>query len=249
MYRVTSLVVATLLMMSRAAYGLPPITLEPRHQAIILVRVLESTPNTFPIHGRVLVLRSWWGPFSPGQELRVLADVMCAGNIANCTPYPLRVGDELLVFTGEKNPIFISQAAAASAADSQSEMAELDRMVKQDQELQDPKTDVIRAPERDRVMRSVKECFAAASMHPEDTYARERCHVDVSVLNGIKRSELVASWGRPTSCEMLNSGAVPTANCGSEEAAIWSFGDPDSGLYCGPGRNLRCIGIVWVGFK
>lgn len=89
------------------------------YETTILVRVVESLPReTFPpefnspkmyvpVRGRVLVLKSWWGPFSAGQVLQVIASVACGDTIWSCTDYPLKVGDELLIVTQSTNqPIF-----------------------------------------------------------------------------------------------------------------------------------------------
>src|SRR5215813_11006015 len=65
-------------------------------RSIILVRVVEST---FPeeklelnpprlVVGKVLVVKSLWGPFSPGQVLAVTTSGACAGTRESCMAYP-----------------------------------------------------------------------------------------------------------------------------------------------------------------
>jgi hypothetical protein len=117
--------------------------------------------------------------------------------------------------------------------------------------LEDPQTDLNRAPERHRVMLGLKQCFADA-MHAKDENAYGTCQVmGLSVLAGIKRSELAANWGPPAWCqEPTSPGATyvePTgADCPPEQAAIWTFGHPGSYLLCNGQKNLRCMGLTWI---
>ena len=127
MHRVTSGLLVTLLMAFAACHqgdSSPPpyppdevTTLRPGiFEAAILVRVVESTPvdlaaaKGFPyVLGTVLVLKSWWGPFSAGQVLQV-RDVgeVIRGRLPCNTPYPLRAGDELIVGTQRtEDPILV----------------------------------------------------------------------------------------------------------------------------------------------
>ena len=113
------------------------------HQTTILVRVVESTfPGTtvlpaltsareYRVLGKVLVLKSWWGPFPAGVVLHVAEAAECAGTIEGCTSYPLRVGDELLIVTqGTQDPIVAALSRTWPAAESQAAMAAFDRAVK-----------------------------------------------------------------------------------------------------------------------
>jgi hypothetical protein len=99
-------------------------------ESIIVVRVVESGSER---SGKVLVLKSLWGPFSPGEVLHVTGSMMtCIGNLP-CEPYPLYTGDELLVFTGTAEPIVAQVGATWPAAEpkSQALMAAVDRAVKE----------------------------------------------------------------------------------------------------------------------
>lgn len=256
----------TLLLASDAVSANPPLDWQVglnlgAAQTVILVHVVESTfppevhsPDVFA-HATVLVLKSWKGPFSTGRELQVAPPGGCAGS--TCLPYPLQAGDDLLIFTqATAEPIFAMQGFVWRAVESQAAITALDQAVKEQLELQDPQTDVMRGPERTRVMLALNRCFAEASAYPNDEYRYARCQaMDVSVLRGIKRSELVANWGPPTWCQRFNppgtTAYVPPvgADCPPEEVPIWSFGhrsSPGSGLWCNAERNLRCMGITWI---
>jgi hypothetical protein len=158
----------------------------------------------------------------------------------------------LLIFSqATQEPIFAMQGSVARAAESQAAIAALDQAVKEELELEDPQTDVNRAPERNRVMLALNKCFADASTHPKDEFSYARCQIiDVSVLRGIKRSELVTNWGPPTWCQGPTGYLPPAgADCPLEQVPIWSFehpSTPGSGLWCNPARNLRCMGMEWI---
>lgn len=231
-------------------------------QTVILVHVIESTfhrgdsplsSSSMDARAKVSVLRSWKGPFSRGNLVHVVPDVICTGSCG--APFAIQKGEEVLIFTNStEDPV--AQGLVLRAAEAQAAMTTLDQAVKEQQELEDPHTDLIRAPERNRVMLALKKCFADASAHPKSEYLYPRCSlIDVSVLRGIKRSALVANWGPPTWCQRLN-GTGPTeysapagTDCPPEQMPIWSFGrpgTPGSGLWCSPERNLRFMGIEWI---
>jgi hypothetical protein len=265
MSRVTSTLLATLLIASRTTSGAAPSDrLVPSGrgmlelaQSIILVRVVASFPDArfppelnsptvfAPVIGKVLVLKSWWGPFSTGRVLYVVAPVICAGTLESCTAYPLHTGDELLIFTGSTEPIMATQAWVWPAAESQALMAAVELAVKEQHELEDPQTDIARAPERHRAMQALKECFAMASSEEE----AEGCHtIDRSALIGIKRSDLAAGLGPPQWCQRSSpiSYVPPTgADCPPEQTPIWTFGHPSSNFICSAGKDLRCDPI-WI---
>ena len=129
---IASGLLATLLIVSRAAYGTPPpdevVRSDVGTRTIILVQVVELTspvfsPDAFAhnraIRGKVLVLKSWWGPFSKGRVLRV-AQAITIGCSASCASYPLHAGDELLIFTHEtEEPMYATtQSDVWPAAES-----------------------------------------------------------------------------------------------------------------------------------
>jgi hypothetical protein len=231
--------------------------LSPSHGAYILVRVVEtfpeprdppefnSTVGRWVVSGKVLVLKSWWAPFSAGQVVYVGRPVMTVlqGNYDSYegqTPYPLRVGDELLILVGPrtKEPIWATVASTYTAAESLAAMARLDRAL----ELEDPTTEPHRAREREResVMQAVKKCFADASLANNDRAYVICQRIDVSVLGGVQRGELVASLGSPTWCQDINLPNErmylhPTgADCAPVQPAIWRFHR---------GVNLRCLPV------
>ena len=263
MHRVASALLATLLIASRSASGgLTPDRLISfgrgileTQQTIILVRVVEVGP-VLPFawskpgyYATVLVLKSWKGPFSAGRVLHVVPADVCMR--ANWDPYLFQAGDnELLMFTGTQEPIVAMKDSVWPAAESQALMRALDQAVKEELELQDPQTDITRAPERHRVMLALKECFAEESIHPKDQFAPySPCHaMDLSVLTGIKRSELVAYWGPPTLCVggSAKEHLPPTRDCPPEQASIWTFGHPGNNLWCNGQKTLRCMGLGWV---
>jgi hypothetical protein len=127
-------------------------------------------------------------------------------------------------------------------------MRALDQAVKELQELQDPQTDITRAPERHRIMLDLKDCFGDASPHPTvDPASYATCRtISLSALVGIKRSELVAYWG------------PPSVGGKNSEQAIWTFGNPGNYLFCGflpdlraaaqaqDQTDLRCMGFSWI---
>jgi hypothetical protein len=126
-------------------------------------------------------------------------------------------------------------------------MRALDQAVKDLRELQDPLTDITRAPERHRVMQALKKCFTDASLDSKNGTAYASCQVmSLSVLVGIKLSELVAYWG------------PPSVGGNNSEQAIWTFGDPGNYLFCGflpdlraaaqaqDQKDLRCMGFSWI---
>jgi hypothetical protein len=274
MLRATLVLVATLLVASRTAvgYGPPPgmmlMTGSGTYelaQHVILVRVVESfskvkfpralnPPNKYvPVRGRVRVLKSWDGPFSADQEIYVTPIMSCSGD-GECTDYAFRVGDELVVFTQRtEEPILIVPSSTKPAAESLDFMAELDRAVKERHELEDPETDLIRAPGRYQAMFALKQCFTDASIHEEDADAYASCRLmDLSILVGIQRNELDTNWGPPTWCLDHNSPGPPyllaagTANCPPEQMAIWSFGRRGSSLACDGLKNRRCLDLTWI---
>jgi hypothetical protein len=69
--------------------------------AVVLVRVVESTyGRADTLHGvtptaKLLVMRSWKGPFRPGATVDVGTKVLCAGG--NCAPYPFQTNQEVVV--------------------------------------------------------------------------------------------------------------------------------------------------------
>jgi hypothetical protein len=218
----------------------------------MLVRVVQLTPHVgltrdeiarnWVLRGRVLVLKSWWGAFSEGRVVQVAQAVAIGCSAACVSYYPLHAGDELLIFTHEtEEPIYATmQSDVWPAAESQAELAALDRAVKERPELDDPQ-----APERYRVMVALKKCSAAASMHAKYENAYSPCKfmyqfMNPSSLIGIRRSELVEYWGSPTWCQDLAPSGPkywpPTgADCPPEEGAIWSVGPFEH-----PGKNVWC---------
>jgi hypothetical protein len=69
-------------------------------RAAVLVRVLESTYPSPAVTAKLLVLRSWKGPFPVGTTITAYATEVCAGA---CIPtYPFQVGQEVLVFLYEE---------------------------------------------------------------------------------------------------------------------------------------------------
>jgi len=137
-----------LLIVSRAAYGTPPpdevVRSDVGTRTIILVQVVELTspvfsPDAFAhnraIRGKVLVLKSWWGPFSKGRVLRV-AQAITIGCSASCASYPLHAGDELLMFIYNTPWILATRRNVWRAAESQAAMAELDQAVEKLQDRQ-----------------------------------------------------------------------------------------------------------------
>jgi hypothetical protein len=240
----------------------PPAFQLAQGQAIILVRVVQSTfpnatqppdsPNGRSILGKVVVLKSLWGPFSAGRELYVGAVFVCNGPPGCCGSYPLKAGDELVIFTNDHEPIHAGVCTTWPAAESQALIAAVDQAVKEQLELEDPQTDLQRAPERHRVMQGLKKCFADASLDSKNGTAYPSCQaMGLSVLFGIKRSELAANWGPPTWCQEPTSPGPtyvePTrADCPPEQAAIWTFGHPGSYLVCNGQKSLRCMGLGWI---
>jgi len=105
-------------------------------------------------------------PFSAGRVLHVEPSPVCNGPIGSCAPYLFQRGDdELLIFTGSGTDIGTEDRITTAhdwvwpAAESQALMHALDRAVKEEMQLQDPQTDIARAPERHRVMLALKEAF------------------------------------------------------------------------------------------
>ena len=252
-----------------------PIPFLGAHRTIILVRVVKSDPVSPSPRAMVLVLKSWKGPFSAGRVLHVGPPpegvILCAG--AKCPPdmYLFRPsGDkELLIMTdSETEPLMLSPESVSSGSESQALIRTVDQAVKQVQELQDPQTDIARGPERQRVMLDLKGCMAAAIDKMMRMDSRD-CHtVNLAVLLGIKRSELLAYWGPPTSCQRgspQTEYSPPTGpDCPPEQTPIWTFGHPGNNLYCitggqtlfqpyvigqtllmGQENNLRCMDLIW----
>jgi hypothetical protein len=148
-YRTAWGLLVTLLIASPAGYGAPPADglvqdLIAQAQTIILVRVVESfhdpqfppkfnSPERFvPVLGTVRVLKSWKGPFPTGRKLYVGATVLCAGTPDSCEDYPLKAGDELLIFfPGATEPIYAARRSTWPAAETQGLMQALDQAVKE----------------------------------------------------------------------------------------------------------------------
>jgi hypothetical protein len=144
MRRITSGLFAGLLVASGAVSDTPPEDWPigsrfAAFETIVLVRVVEST---FPaaIHSgvdvsqdasaTVLVLKSWKGPFQTGRSLHVVPPGYCFGS--SCLPYPLRPGEELLIFDGRTvDPIFALQSFVYRAADSKVSIAALDALAQE----------------------------------------------------------------------------------------------------------------------
>jgi hypothetical protein len=253
-----------------------PIPFLGAHRTIILVRVLKLDDPVSPSpRATVLVLKSWKGPFSAGRALHVGPPpegvVVCMGS--KCPPdmYLFRPsGDkELLIMTdSETEPLMLSPESVSSGSESQALIRTVDQAVKQVQELQDPQTDIARGPERQRVMLELKGCMAAAIDKMMRVDSRD-CHtVNLAVLLGIKRSELVAYWGPPTWCQRGSPQieySPPTGpDCPPAQTPIWTFGHPGNNLYCitggqtlfqpyvigqtllmGQESNLRCMDLFW----
>jgi len=274
MYRKASALLVTLLIASHAALGKPPPDglihegegLPDWPRAIILVRVVEASSRpTFPpefnsrdryapITGGVLVLKSWKGPFSTGQVLHVGSIGGCAGPPDCCANYPLKAGDELLIFTPiNQEPILARPCDTWPAAESTDLMAGLDRAVIEDRMLKDPQTDIARAPERYRIMQALKECFMDGDPNAPDGYTSCNRNMNVSALIGIKRSELAAYWGPPRCQNSTSPGGSPPlpptgTNCPAEDA-VWVFGNPigpRQGLWCSSEETGRCMHYTWI---
>jgi hypothetical protein len=225
------------------------------HRTIILVRVVKSDPVSPSAYATVVVLKSWKGPFSAGRILDVGPPDHAITWVGKWPPdlYLFRPsGDkELLIMTdGETEPLILSPEAVSPSSKSQI----VDQAVKEVQQWQDPQTDIVRGPARQRVMLGLMGCMAAAI----DEIGRRdslgcRFGVNLAVLFGIKRSELVAYWGPPTFClrgsPLVDSSySAPTGpDCPTEEMPIWTFGHPDTTLYCitGEKNNLRCMDFSW----
>ena len=228
-------------------------------QSVILVRVVESTFSAvaggaddppFPT-ASALVLRSWKGPFSAGQLVHLVPPYFCAGS--NCQPYPVQAGDEVLIFSQQaRDPITVMQVNVFRAAESKSMMEVLDQTVRELQQLQDPQTDIARAPERQRVLFALSRCLAESSRHQGDRMLQSSClTIDTTVLLGIKRNELVAALGPPTWCQRLDTAAYLRGvgnDCTPEQIPVWSS-EPASatpgGLMCQPDATQRCMHMGW----
>jgi hypothetical protein len=209
-------------------------------QAILVVRVVEGAN---PTYAKVLVLKSLWGPFSPGQVLLAGA----GATVGNGSLYKFkRVGDELLIFPEVTEPIVVWEGWAWPAAKSHALMAAVEKAVKEERELEDPQTDIDRAPERRRVMRTVQECY----VYNREAACEGKWGGNYYVLEGIKRSELATIWGPPT-CRRLthNVEYVPPAgaDCAPQEPATWSFAGPysDAQVVCHV-QDDRCIDFSWT---
>jgi hypothetical protein len=228
-------------------------------QTVILVRVVESTfpavadaadDPPFP-KASALVLRSWKGPFSTGLLLHLAPPYVCVG--FSCQPYPVQAGDEVLIFTqGTRDPITVIQGMVFRAAESKSMMEVLDQTVKEQQQLHDPQTDIVRAPERQRILFALSRCLAESSRHQGDTTFQSLClTIDTSVLLGIKRSELVAALGPPTWCQRLYPFAYLRGvgnDCTPEQTPVWSSeaaSNTPGGLMCQPDASQRCMHMGW----
>jgi hypothetical protein len=259
-----ALVFSTLLVASRAvsATSLPDWQIESNFETahtVILVRVVESTfpavadfsPDSAFARATALVLKSWKGPFSAGRLLHIAPPGDCIG--FSCLPYPLQAGDEVLIFSQRtEDPIIAVEGLVFRAAESKSALEVLDRTVKEQLQLHDIQTDIARAPERQRILLALNQCLAESARHQGDGSFQSRCPVmDVSVLAGIKRSELVAALGPPTWCQRLYPfGYLPGAgrDCTPEQTPVWSFEPTPStpgGLMCQSDSTLRCMQFVW----
>jgi hypothetical protein len=231
-------------------------------QTVILVRVVASTfhpgdsalsSSSIDERAKVSVLKSWKGPFSAGNVVHVAPNIVCTGSCGS--PFDLQNGEEVLIFTNStEDPIALG--AIRRGTEAQAAIATLDQAVREQRELEDPQTDLIRAPERNRVVLALKKCFADASTNSKiDLYPNCEA-MDVSVLRGMKRSALVTNLGPPKWCRRWNtSGRAEYSShvgtdCPPEQMPIWSFRPRDtsgSGLWCSPERNLRCMGLGWIG--
>jgi hypothetical protein len=228
-------------------------------RTVVLVQVVTSTfhggdsSRSSPLHAEASVLKAWKGPFPSGTVLHVVPNMVCTGSCGS--PFTLQNGEQVLIFTNStSNPIVLG--IAMRDPELKAAMGTLDQAVTEQRELEDPHTDLIRAPERSRVMLVLKKCFADARTHPKGEVLYPACDtIDVSILRGIKRSALVATLGSPTRCQRFNSSGhaeYPSpvgTDCPPEQTPIWSFehgGTGVSGLWCAPERDLRCMGIGWV---
>ena len=229
-------------------------------QTVILVRIVESTFPTVPdlAHNPLfipsasaLVLRSWKGPFSAGLLLHLAPPSFCAGS--NCQPYPVQAGEEVLIFAQQaRDPITAIQGNVYRAAESQSMMEVLDQTVKEQHQLHDPQTDIVRAAERQRVLFSLSRCLAESARHQGDRMLQPSClTMNTSVLLGIKRSELAAALGPPTWCQRLDTVAYIRGvghDCTPEQNPVWSSepaSETPGGLVCQPDESQRCMHMFW----
>jgi hypothetical protein len=227
------------------------------HRAIILVRVLKLDDPVSPSpHATVLVLKSWKGPFSAGRTLhagRPPPDVCMGINCGIPEQYLFQPsGDkELLIMTNsETEPLWLFPKLVSSGSESEARIRMVEQAIKDVQELQDPQTDTARGPERQRVMLELKGCMAAAIDRMMRVDSGD-CHgLNLDVLMGIKRSELVWYWGPPALCQRGSSEteySPPTgSDCPPEQTPIWTFGHPGNHLHCKTFQgNLRCMDLNW----
>jgi hypothetical protein len=105
-------------------------------KAVVLVRVVESTfPATVtPDYelrsldslAKLLIIRSWKGPFPPGITVTAGPWQFCGGQ---CASYPFQAGQELVIFVANVGePINVLPIAVVEGSDVEGVLRELDAL-------------------------------------------------------------------------------------------------------------------------
>jgi len=159
----------------------------------------------------------------------------------------------VLIFAqATEDPIYALEGMVFRGAESKAALDVLDHAVAEQRELHDPRNDLIRAPERYRVLEALRRCLET-ERHQGRPASDARClNIDLTAVVGIKRSELAAALGPATWCQRSDPlGYVPGAggDCEAQQTPLWSSESTSTapgGLMCQYDESDRCMHVVWI---
>lgn len=112
-----------------------------------------------------------------------------------------------------------------------------------------------RDPARQELLQTLRQCLVQVSLHNgKEGYQSPCAREDLSTLNGIARSKLIAALGPAQFCSSPTGGDFPkNDDCPAAQNPQWSFyrlpqsvytgGGPD--LVCEADKSSRCVRVLW----
>jgi hypothetical protein len=105
-------------------------------------------------------------------------------------------------------------------------------------------------PTRTELLEKLHQCRDELAKGQSGLFVSPCTKLDLSPLNGISRSELVATLGRPTFCMGMTEGGFPRgADCPPQFDPKWSFSQSGTGgpeLACATDEQQHCELVRWL---